>query len=383
MLRTALAAAALGAIAAGDAAGATLRLSHPYGEPVDRGVTSATIQATSPDRIDCTVTPAVAIAYRTVTINARRLDRDAPYGTCPSEVTVPIGELARGAWRVELRVLDTAGAGVIESAFAEVRVHAPDSTCWRYPMSRAVVEVRHRVLDGQRLRDRIASDAAFAARVGNPFDVMLLPALDPTAAMLRYDWLDNPHDKRAWLERTGEFDRLYAYDGGACFATPPPDLFGAMIEYHHAGFDHYFYTANPAEIAGLDDGTGARGWTRTGRSFRVLQSPGCPYVRHEQAAYRFFGKPGVGPSSHVFTVDREECHAVDRSGAWLFEGSPFWATPPDSKGACSYAGEIPLYRVWKPFGESNHRFTTERAVVEEMTAKGWVDAGIAMCVRRS
>jgi len=45
--------------------------------------------------------------------------------------------------------------------------------------------------------------------------------------------------------------------------------------------------------------------------------------------------------------------------------------------------EIPLYRVWKPFGEPNHRFTTERAVVEEMTAKGWVDEGIAMCVHRS
>jgi len=46
-------------------------------------------------------------------------------------------------------------------------------------------------------------------------------------------------------------------------------------------------------------------------------------------------------------------------------------------------GEIPLYRVWKPFGDSNHRFTIERAVVEETTATGWVDEGIAMCVRRS
>jgi|MudIll2142460700_1097286.scaffolds.fasta_scaffold217827_2 hypothetical protein len=47
------------------------------------------------------------------------------------------------------------------------------------------------------------------------------------------------------------------------------------------------------------------------------------------------------------------------------------------------AGEIPLYRVWKPFGDSNHRFTSERAAVEEMTATGWVDEGIATCVRRS
>jgi hypothetical protein len=381
MSRIALGVTLLAAIACADAA--TLRLSHPYGELIDRGVVTAAIQASSPDRVDCGIASAVAIAERTVTITVRRLDRNAPYGTCPSEVMVPIGELARGAWRVELRVLDTFGAGLVEGAFVEVRVHAPESTCGRYPMSRAVVEVRHRVLDGLGLRDRIARDAVFAARIGNPFDVMLLLALDPTVAMLRYDWLDNPHDKRALLERTGEFDRLYAYDGGACLATPPPDLFGSMIEYHHADLDHYFYTANPSEIAGLDDGTGARGWTRTGRSFRVLRSPGCPYVRHEQAAYRFFGKPGVGPSSHVFTVDREECRIVADSGAWLYESVAFWATPPDSSGGCSHPGEIPLYRVWKSFGDSNHRFTTERAVVEEMKAKGWVDEGIAMCVRAS
>jgi len=381
MLRPALGVTLLAAIACADAA--MLRVTHPYGEVIDRGVASAEFQASYPDRIDCTIAPAVAIAERTVTITVRRLDRNAPYGTCPSEVTVPIGELARGAWRVELRVLDTFGAGVVETAYVETRIHAPDSTCGRYPMSRAVVEVRHRTLDGQRLRDRIASDPVFAARVGSPFDVMLILALDPTVAMLRYDWLDNPHDKGALLERTGEFERLYAYDGGVCLATPPPDLFASMIEYRHAVLDHYFYTANPSEIAGLDDNTGARGWTRTGRSFRVLQSPGCPYVRHEQAAFRFFGKPGVGPSSHVFTVDREECRIVADSGAWLYESVPFWATPPDSTGGCGRPGEIPLYRVWKSFGDSNHRFTTERAVVEEMAGKGWFDEGIAMCVRAS
>jgi|MudIll2142460700_1097286.scaffolds.fasta_scaffold1500002_1 hypothetical protein len=47
------------------------------------------------------------------------------------------------------------------------------------------------------------------------------------------------------------------------------------------------------------------------------------------------------------------------------------------------AGEIPLYRMWNSFGDSNHRFTPERAVAEEMTAKGWVDEGTAMCVRAS
>ena len=382
MLRIAFGVTLLAAIACADAA--TLRVTHPYGEVIDRGVASAAIQASYPDRIDCTIAPAVTIAGSTVTITARRLDPGAPPGTCPAEVAVPIGQLARGAWRVQLRVIDTFGIGLVESAFLEVRVHAPDSTCRRYPTGRAVVEARHRTLDGQRLRDRIASDPVFAARVGNPFDVMLILALDPAVAMLRYDWLDNPHDKRALLERTGEFDRLYAYDGGACLATPPPDLFASMIEYRHAVLDHYFYTANPSEIAGLDDGTGARGWTRTGRSFRVLREPGVP-VRAPRA-----GRAFASSASPAWARARTCSPSTARSAASLptaARGStrawPFWATPPDSTGGCSHPGEIPLYRVWKSFGDSNHRFTTERAVVEEMKAKGWVDEGIAMCVRGS
>ena len=152
-----------------------------------------------------------------------------------------------------------------------------------------------------------------------------------------------------------------------------------MIEYFNASLGHYFYTVDPNEIAALDSGTGAPGWARTGEAFRVLVQPGCPIDRRDQAAYRFFGKPGLGPSSHVFTVDRRECRVVADSGVWLYENSPFWASPVDSRGAC-LAGGVPLYRAWKPFGESNHRFTTDLDIVEDMNAKGWIDEGIAMCV---
>ena len=42
--------------------------------------------------------------------------------------------------------------------------------------------------------------------------------------------------------------------------------------------------------------------------------------------------------------------------------------------------EVALQRLWKPFGVSNHRFTTRAAVVEAMVARGWVAEGAAMCV---
>lgn len=51
----------------------------------------------------------------------------------------------------------------------------------------------------------------------------------------------------------------------------------------------------------------------------------------------------------------------------------------------SHAATLALthpYRVCKPSGDSHHRFTTDRAVVDEMIAQGWVDEGPAMCVVR-
>lgn len=149
-----------------------------------------------------------------------------------------------------------------------------------------------------------------------------------------------------------------------------------VIEFRNAGLDAYFYATATDEIASLDAGPG---WTRTGRSFRAITQP-CNDRQDLYQAYRFFGRPGAGPTSHVFTIDHEECHAVNRSGAWIFEGVAFYAERALRDGGCEYAGHVPLYRAWRPFGESRHRFTTDRAVIAEQTAQGWVDEGPVMCV---
>lgn len=44
------------------------------------------------------------------------------------------------------------------------------------------------------------------------------------------------------------------------------------IEYYNANLDHYFYTAYPDEISGLDAGA-LSGWQRTGSSFKVFNAP--------------------------------------------------------------------------------------------------------------
>jgi hypothetical protein len=48
---------------------------------------------------------------------------------------------------------------------------------------------------------------------------------------------------------------------------------------------------------------------------------------------------------------------------------------PDAiSGACP-AGGVPIYRVWNNRADSNHRYTTSRAIRDEMVAKGYVAEG--------
>jgi len=256
--------------------------------------------------------------------------------------------------------------------------------CNRDPYLGSQVTVIHKTLTAVALVDRIERDAAFASRLGG--FIQISPVLGGLAeyVTLIYPTLDDPFDKVAVLEATGEFKYVAAAVLG-CFATPPGDRFGVVIEYHHAGLGTYFYTANRDEATALDTGFPNGGWARSGKTFRVVLEPGCiPHARAQgmQGAYRFFGKPGVGPSSHVFTIDRRECRIVHDSGVWLYEGSPFWGTKVSSRGRCAIADEIPLHRLWRPFGESNHRFTTDLATVGEMIDKGWVHEGVVMCVKR-
>ena len=60
-----------------------------------------------------------------------------------------------------------------------------------------------------------------------------------------------------------------------------------VVEYYHSGLDHYFVSANPPEIAGLDANP-ALGWQRTGHSFKSGGStPVC----------RFYGSVSPGPNT--------------------------------------------------------------------------------------
>lgn len=143
------------------------------------------------------------------------------------------------------------------------------------------------------------------------------------------------------------------------------------VEFHHAGFDHYFMTANPDEIAKLDAGT-IGGWMRTGAAFNVWvgDQPGTNPV------CRFFSTAFDPKSSHFYTPFQGECVLVQRSGTWQYEDRVFNMAVPDIAGNCP-AGTLPVYRLYNQgMGAApNHRYTTSLDTRAAMIAIGWVPEG--------
>ena len=153
-----------------------------------------------------------------------------------------------------------------------------------------------------------------------------------------------------------------------------------VIEYYHAGFDHYFVTDIPDEIAKLDDGTFA-GWSRTGESWNAYADTPVGSA----AVCRFFSTAFGLRSSHFYTSDVGECERVRQNADWQFEGQVFGVLAPGPSGNCP-TGTQPVYRVYNDGQGSapNHRYTTSSATRGAMLAKGWIAegygaAGVIMC----
>jgi len=107
---------------------------------------------------------------------------------------------------------------------------------------------------------------------------------------------------------------------------PAPPAPVEVVEYYHAPLNHYFLTADPVEAAALDAGLLGPDWKRTGQSFRGYA--GGTSGGGAVDACRFFGTPGLGPSSHFYTGNAAECAAVRTNPRWLDEGVAFRAIVP-------------------------------------------------------
>ncbi len=157
------------------------------------------------------------------------------------------------------------------------------------------------------------------------------------------------------------------------------------IEYYHAVFDHYFITIIPDEITKLDNGTFV-GWARTGLSFNVYATAGAP--AGTDAVYRFFSTSFAPKSSHFYTANPAEYAGLLTNPNWQFEAPVFNVNMPSGAGVCP-AGTVPVYRMYNngQGAAPNHRFTTDvatrTAMLDRPPDKAWLaegaGIGVGMC----
>ena len=147
------------------------------------------------------------------------------------------------------------------------------------------------------------------------------------------------------------------------------------IEFYHAGFDHYFVSADVDEIAGLDAGVFA-GWVRTGEGFRVAEGN----AQGNQPACRFFGIGFGATSSHFYTPYPGECEIVKADPNWQYEKIAFGLALPDPATRGCPLDTRPIYRAWNRNmgGSPNHRYNSDLwSVVNSVLRQGWILEGDA------
>ncbi len=164
----------------------------------------------------------------------------------------------------------------------------------------------------------------------------------------------------------------------------PSQPVALVVEYHHAGLDHYFMTSAQSEIGLCDAGLPpCAGWQRTGYSFsaRVNSTGGAAGV------CRFYNDHFASTSTHFYALQGLGCEeTLSYFPDWQLETRMlFYALAPSAGGACA-PGFVPVYRLYNngEGGAPNHRFITDLAVRAQMVARGWTPegsgTGVAFCV---
>jgi len=148
-----------------------------------------------------------------------------------------------------------------------------------------------------------------------------------------------------------------------------------VVEYYRADKDHYFMSANPAEIAVVDT-VFSNTWRRTGELFYAWTDPLLAPLTAVPVCRFFSGLPLI--DSHYFTADATECQFIIAHwpGVWTLElPAAFYVLPPDAAGACA-AGTLPVYRFFNNRQDANQRHTIDLSVRRAMLNRAWVLQGI-------
>ena len=164
-------------------------------------------------------------------------------------------------------------------------------------------------------------------------------------------------------------------------------------EYFNAKLDQYFMTSMAPDIDAVESGR-LTGWVQIGKPFLAWSGSwgdgDAPMSPPPLPVCRYF----IPPASHFYSASADECDSAEqRYPRFVLEtDAAFYAYLPDAtSGQCpvvaneSTVTTLPVYRLWKPSGDANHRFTTNLTVRAQMLAQGWIAEGygpdgVAMCV---
>jgi serine protease len=155
-------------------------------------------------------------------------------------------------------------------------------------------------------------------------------------------------------------------------AMAPPGTV-AVIEYYRPDRDHYFLSADPAEIGFLDLVLNST-WQRTGELFYAWTDPVLAPINAVPVC-RFYG--GGLIDSHYFTANATECQFIIQRypGIWSLElAAAFYVLPTDVNGACA-SGTLPVYRFFDNRQDANQRHTIDLSVRRAMINRAWVPSG--------
>ena len=143
-----------------------------------------------------------------------------------------------------------------------------------------------------------------------------------------------------------------------------------VVEYYNASLDHCFLTSSAGEVAILDAGVTIKGWQRTGRILRAhaVARSGTSSV------CRFYLPPLFG-DSHFYGRGTAECNATATAHPqFILEDPAFFHVFLPNAGSCA-ANTKPVYRVFSNRADANHRYLNDRALRDEMVARGWLAEG--------
>jgi len=143
-----------------------------------------------------------------------------------------------------------------------------------------------------------------------------------------------------------------------------------VYEFKNTTADHYFRTSSAAENSNVLNGSAGSGWIDTKNYFlawRDASQGALPVCRFYSGQF----------GSHFYTANAGECEDVKRNPVWSYEGIAYYAKVP-TNGQCP-AGTTPIYRAYNNRTDGNHRFSTDKAVLQALVAQKWIFEGIAMC----